>query len=93
MGNEYGYLEVTFLDSDENINIHRALDRMLEIDRVLTENGVGYYVLDVTIANGEYPNNTHKFRIYGVRKQDLLCEDPLSRLQEIWEEQEAYRRE
>lgn len=91
MGNDYGYLEVTFLDSDENINIHRALERMLEIDRVLTENGIGYYVIEVTIANGEYPNNTHELNIYGVRKQDLFCDDPIDRLQEMWDEQESHR--
>lgn len=91
MGNEYGYIEAAFLDSEENINIQRALVILTEIDRVLTENGVGYYVMEITIANGAYPDNTSEFVLYGITKEDLSCEDPLARLQEKWDAQEAKR--
>ena len=52
---------------------------------------MGYYVLDVTIANGAYPDNTVEFHIFDVTKQDLSCDAPLLRLQELWDAQEANR--
>jgi hypothetical protein len=34
---------------------------------------------------------TEAFEIYGITQEDLLCEDPLARLQQMWQEQEAQR--
>lgn len=91
MGNDYGYIEVTVVANEENVNIRGALEILLEMDQTLTEAGIGYYVVDLTIENGVYPDNSVKFYIYEVKKQDLLCSDPLAQLQKKWDEQEAHR--
>lgn len=91
MGNRYGYIVAEFLDSDENIHIRRALEILTEIDRILSEEGVGYCVMEITVVSETHPDSTRKFFIYGVTKEDLSCEDPLARLQEKWDAQEAER--
>ena len=92
MGESYGSVTVQFMVPEEHVHIQEALETLLETDRILTEKGIGYYVMKVTIANGIYPENTVELNIYGITKEDLTCDDPLGRLQEIWEEQEARRR-
>ena len=89
-GFHYGNLEITLLQSSESCNIQTALRYLQEIDSLLTESGVGYYVLELSL---KAPSSKSEFHIYGVRREDLHCEDPLSRLQELWNEQEAHRQE
>lgn len=91
MGSEYGYLEICLIEQEENIHIQGALDYLLEIDRILTEKGIGYYVLELRMIDDTYPNTSVEFSIYNVTKEDLNSEDPLARLQELWNEQEAKR--
>lgn len=91
IGEAYGYLDVKFLEDDENVNIRRACEQLMELDRLLTEHGIGYSVLEVRLQNGEYPNITKEFYIYAVQKEDLRREDALAHLQQMWDEQEAQR--
>lgn len=93
MANDYGYLELEFHDSEENIHILQALKLLTEADRILRERGVGYYVLELTLSNGTDSDNRSRFHIYGITKEDLTCADPLARLQEKWNQQEALRQE
>lgn len=92
MGAQYGYLELTFLEDEEQIGLERAYERMAEADRLLTEAGIGWYVMEVELQNGEYPNDTVTFYLYGVRKEDLTADAPIAHLQEMWDAQEANRR-
>ncbi len=91
MGSQYGDLELRFLEDEAQINLQRAYELLAEADRRLTEKGIGWYVMEIMLQNGEYPNDTVTFYLYGVRKEDLTAEDPIARLQELWDEQEANR--
>ncbi len=86
-GNAYGSVEITLWDEEENVHIEKALEHLIEIDRLLTEANVGYYVLELNIVSPQ-----RSFNIYAVTKEDLHCQDPLGRLQELWDAQEARRR-
>lgn len=91
IGEAYGYLDVTFLVEEAENGLEQACERLLELDRVLTEQGVGYHVMEVILQSGEYPDITSRFYLYGVQKEDLLAEDVAAHLQQMWDEQEAQR--
>lgn len=93
MGWDYGYLTLTVLEEEENINLEHAAGVLAELDRILTEAGVGYYAIDFTLASGVFPQNYVEFDIYDVTWEDLNRGDPLARLKEIWDAQEAKRQE
>lgn len=91
MGQQYGYVEITIIESEDNIHLEKILEYLQKAGSLLEEQGAGYYVMDLTLQNGEYPNDTVTLEIYGVKKEDLEAEDPLARLREMWEAQEAHR--
>ena len=91
MGADYGDLEITILEEAENVNIQRYLEILTEIDKKLTQDGIGYSLIKITLKDAWYPDTTQEFYIYGVTPEDLHCDDPLARLQQMWDEQEANR--
>lgn len=91
MGSDYGYLEITILEEAESVNIQRYLELLTEVDQKLTHDGIGYSLVKITLQDALYPDTTQKFYIYGVTPEDLHCDDPLARLQQMWDEQEANR--
>lgn len=94
MGDRYGKLSLTLVVPPESGNIESALSYLLELDALLTESGAGYYVLELYLGSTPRPAIlSPEFNIYGVRREDLHCEDPLSRLQQLWDKQEARRQE
>ena len=88
MGSQYGTIQVYFQTEEQDVTMEQLLERMLEVDAALTDAGLGYYVLDVRLLVGQY---TADLYVYDVTPEDLHCEDPLARLWEIWEIQEAHR--
>lgn len=93
MGWDYGYITLTVLEEEGNINLEHAAEVLAELDRILTEAGVGYYAVDFTLASGAYPENHVEFHIYDVTWEDLNRGDSLARLKKIWDAQEAKRQE
>ena len=93
MGWNYGYITLTVLEEEGNINLEHAAEVLAELDRILTEAGVGYYAVDFTLASGAYPENHVEFHIYDVTWEDLNRGDSLARLKKIWDAQEAKRQE
>lgn len=91
MGWDYGYLEVEFLESPEDLSIQRILERLWELDEAMTTAGVGYQVVKITLVSDPDWRVAEKFYIFDIRREDLYSEDPLEALQELWEEQEANR--
>lgn len=93
LGSAYGYLTLTAVLPKEEVNIHSAFSIMRELDQLLTESGIGYYLIEITINDAAYPNTTTEFSLYGVHPEDLRRDDPLAYLQELWDAQEAHRQE
>lgn len=93
LGSRYGYLELNILTDAQSCNLQTATELLLEADRLLTESGVGYYVLEINLEDAPWPDTTTEFTLYSVRSEDLHCPDPLARLQQMWNEQEARRQE
>lgn len=93
MGGEYGTLELVIISPVEEIDPEGAYKLLLEIDRRLTEKGIGYAWLEVTLQDAAYPNAEVKFHIYDVSPEDLHRDNALSRLQELWDAQEKTRQE
>lgn len=91
MGWDYGYLEVEFLESPEDLSIQRILERLWELDEAMTTAGVGYQVVKITLVSDPDWRVAEKFYIYDILREDLYSEDPLEALQELWEKQEANR--
>ena len=91
MGWDYGYLEVEFLESPEDLSIQRILERLWELDEAMTTAGVGYQVVKITLVSDPDWRVAEKFYIFDIRREDLYSEDPMAALQELWEEQEANR--
>lgn len=91
LGWEYGYLEVTFLETKENLHMERILELLREIDKRLTEANVGYYTLYIKVATGTFPDSYDSFYVFGITKDVLSSPDPLARLQTLWDAQEANR--
>ena len=93
MGWDYGTLQIWVLDEEDNINTERICELLTDMDRRLTEAGVGYRFIEFRIASGTYKEDHIDLCVYDVTHEDLTCEDPMARLQEIWNEQEAKRQE
>ena len=93
LGSAYGFLEVTAVLPKEEVNIRSALNILTEIDHLLLERSIGYYLIEITIVDAEYPDTTAEFTLYGVHPEDLYRENPLAYLQELWNSQEAHRQE
>lgn len=93
LGAAFGFLEVTAVLPKEEVDIRSALTILTEIDRLLTESGIGYSIIEITIVNAEYPDTTAEFHLYDVHPEDLDRENPLAYLQELWNSQEAHRQE
>lgn len=93
LGSAYGYLTLTAVLPKEEVNIHSSLDILKEVDQLLTERNIGYYLIEITIEDAAYPNTTTEFSLYGVHPEDLHREDALAYLQELWNTQEAHRQE
>ncbi len=91
MGTSYGYLDVTAVLPQEKVNIASALEVLTEIDRLLTDSNIGYYVIEITLVDAVYPDTTTEFNLYCVHPEDLHREDSLAYLQELWATQEAHR--
>lgn len=91
VGREYGYVEVHIQDAPENITTMGALLHLLDMDGRLAD--AGYYTLSLNLTSGVFAENQLLFQIVGVRPEDLHCDDPLTRLREIWDEQEMRRME
>lgn len=89
IGKEYGYIEISF--SEESLSVERCLDRLMEVHIQLAEDGGDYFVISIELEHISSEKERESFGIYGITKEDLFCEDPLSRLQEMWTEQEAHR--
>ena len=91
LGASYGYLKVTAVLPKEKVNIDSALELLTEIDQLLTDSNIGYYVIEITIVDAVYPDTTAEFKLYGVHPEDLYREDSLAYLQDLWAAQEAHR--
>ncbi len=91
MGWDYGCLSVYFLEDAENLNALRVLERLRQVDEAMTEAGVGYQVVAISLDTDPELAETDKFTIYAIRREYLQSDDPLAVLQALWEEQEAYR--
>lgn len=89
MGADYGYLIITVLEDEENVNIEGALEILTQIDKELTQDGVGYSFINLTLQCGEYPFIKKELRIFHITPEDLHCDDPLERLEQLWNEQES----
>ena len=90
-GWEYGYLEITVLEAEENVHIDRAVEVLLEVDRLLTEAGVGWYTIDFSLVSGTYPEEYKEFEVNGIIKEDLVNPAPRERIQVLWERLEAVK--
>lgn len=90
IGRKYGYIEMTV--RDDTLTAERALERLLQIHEELKRRNADYYVLALSMERPTTEGETESFEIYGITQEDLLCEDPLARLQQMWQEQEAQRR-
>lgn len=89
MGSDCGTIRISFLSS--YCNIQQATKFLIEIDAKLTESGIGYNLIDLTITCDYSDVSPSAFHIYDIRKEDITCEDPLEHLQALWDEQEANR--
>ena len=93
MGWDYGTLDIRLVADENAINLDGTYDTLIELDRILTEAGIGYRYIELRLFASTDPKEPIHFTIYDVTHEDLTCEDPLARLQEIWNEQEAKRQE
>lgn len=93
MGWDYGTLQIRLIVEENTINLDGAYDTLIELDRILTEAGIGYRYIELRLFASTDPKEPIQFTIYDVTHEDLTCEDPMARLQEIWNEQEAKRQE
>lgn len=93
LGSAYGYLEVTAVLPDEEINLHTTIKILNEIDQLLAQKGIGYYVMEISLIDAPFPHTTASYYLYGVHPEDLHQENALAYLQELWESQEAHRQE
>ncbi len=91
MGWDHGTLELRFVETDENLNIYRLLERLREVDTAMTQAGVGYRVIEIRLVNGPDWEHTREFYIHDIFREDLHSDDPMAVLQALWEEQEAIR--
>lgn len=93
MGWDHGTLELWFVENPENLNIHRLLERLREVDAAMTQAGVGYSLMEIRLVDAPDFDYTQKFYIRNILREDLYSEDPMAALQELWEAQEAKRQE
>ena len=93
MGWDHGTLELWFVEKPEDLHIHRLLERLREVDAAMTQAGVGYRLIEITLVDAPDFDYTQKFYIHDILREDLYSEDPLAALQELWEAQEAKRQE
>lgn len=91
LGWDHGMLTLYFVETDENLTIHRLLERLREVDAAMTQAGVGYRVVKIRLVNAPDWEDTRDFYVYDILREDLYSEDPLAVLQEKWETQEAKR--
>lgn len=91
LGWDHGTLELWFVENPENLNIHRLLERLREVDAAMTQAGVGYRLIEIQLVDAPDFDYAQKYYIYDILREDLYSEDPLEALQELWEEQEANR--
>lgn len=91
LGWDHGTLTLYFVETDENLTIHRLLERLREVDAAMTQAGVGYRVVKIRLVNAPDWEDTQDFYVYDILREDLYSEDPLAVLQEKWETQEAKR--
>ena len=89
IGRKYGYIEVTV--QDDILSADRCLERLLQIHDELTQRDADYYVIALSLEHVSSEKEKESFEIYGITQEDLFCEDPLTRLQQMWTEQEAHR--
>lgn len=92
MGDDHGYLELYFTEEAEDIHLERIAQRLLEVEQAMTEAGVGYRVVNISLCtpDKEYGSD---LKVYEILREDVRSEDLLERLQRLWEEQEARRQE
>lgn len=91
LGWDHGTLELWFVENPENLNIHRLLERLREVDAAMTQAGVGYRVIEIRLVDAPDFDYTQKYYIYDILREDLYSENPLAVLQKLWEAQEANR--
>ena len=91
MGWDFGCLSVTFQEVLENVNIQCLLERLWEVDEAMTQAGVGYQVIGITLEPKPDGQDVEEFTVYAIRREDLYSDDPMAVLQALWEEQEANR--
>lgn len=91
MGWDHGTLELRFVESENNLNIQRLLERLWELDEAMTKAGVGYRVVEIQLVDAPDWEHTREFYIYDILREDLYSDDPMAVLQALWEEQEAKR--
>lgn len=86
LGTDWG--TISLIVQDSTFTIERAAEILVKVNAVLTNAHIGYRTLDLTLICGDA-----EFRISSVAKADLESSDHLSRLQELWNVQEAKRQE
>ena len=91
MGWDHGTLELWFVEKPEDLNIHRILERLREVDAAMTQAGVGYRLIEIRLVDAPDFDYTQKYYIHDILREHLYSEDPLAVLREMWEEQEANR--
>lgn len=91
MGWDYGWLTVYFLEEPEELTVLRVLERLRQVDEAMAEAGVGYQVVEIRLITDPDLVKAEQFTVYAIRREYLQSDDPLAKLQSLWEEQEANR--
>ena len=91
LGWDHGTLELWFVEKPEDLNIYRLLERLREVDAAMTQAGVGYRLIEISLVDVPDFDYTQEYYIYDILREDLYSENPLAVLQELWEAQEANR--
>lgn len=93
MGKDYGYIYISAILPKEEVNLVSAMELLRQTDQRLSDTGIGYYLIEISIRDEEYLDYTVSFNLYNVHPEDLHREDALVHLQELWDAQEAHRQE
>lgn len=91
LGSGYGQITLYIYESEDRLNMACAMEYLTKADRLLTENGVPYRAMDITLVYDGKQLTT--WDMDQVTPEDLACENPLPALEAKWAQQEAHRQE
>ena len=90
LGADYGFLEITAVITNDPVDFQDMLNVWQQIDRQLTDQGVGYCLLELSIVDND-PETDTLLKVYNIRPEGLQQDDPIRYLQDLWDVQEAHR--